>query len=77
MITISSLLTVTALGPLAINIGGVVKDVGLTYLGFAFFDDIQPTALVLSGLVVSFLGAAYYSYDKYQASVQPKPTKIE
>jgi hypothetical protein len=39
-ITITSLLTVTICGPLAINIAGTIKDVALTYAGFLFFDDV-------------------------------------
>jgi hypothetical protein len=37
MITMTSLLTVTICGPLAVNISGTMKDVALTYAGFVFF----------------------------------------
>lgn len=40
IITIFSLLVVALGGPIAMNITGNVRDVGLTYIGFILFDDI-------------------------------------
>ena len=67
-ITITSLLTVTVCGPLAINIAGTIKDVGLTYAGFLFFEDVKASSSVMIGLGFSFAGAIFVSYDKYKQS---------
>ena len=66
-ITMTSLLTVTICGPLAVNISGTMKDVALTYAGFAFFENVQATNNVILGLIFSFSGAAAYSYDRYKS----------
>ena len=42
---------------MALNVAGTLKDVGLTYVGFLFFDDIKPTISVITGLGISFTGA--------------------
>ena len=63
-ITMAIMLTVTVCGPVAINISGVFKDIGLTYAGFILFDDAKTTPSVLIGLAISFLGAAFLSYEK-------------
>jgi len=65
-ITITSILTVTLAGPLAINIAGTLKDGALTYAGFLFFDDIKASISVLTGLGISFTGALSYVALKYQ-----------
>ena len=65
LITISATLTTTVCGPLALNIAGTLKDVGLTYAGFILFDGVKATPSVLIGLGLSFLGAAYMVYFKY------------
>ena len=39
LINISQLLTNSLCGPLGTNIAGTLKDVALTYIGFAFFGD--------------------------------------
>jgi len=62
-------------GPLALNIAGTLKDVGLTYAGFVLFDDVKVTNNVLAGLVLSFLGASYmvkFKYDQSQETAKPK-----
>ena len=56
-IVMTSILTVTTGGPMALNVAGTLKDVGLTYVGFLFFDDIKPTISVITGLGISFTGA--------------------
>jgi hypothetical protein len=65
VITMTSILTVTTGGPLAINIAGILKDVGLTYAGFLFFDDVKATISVLIGLALSFSGALVFLGTKY------------
>jgi len=65
IITLSILCVVQVGGPILVNVTGIVKDVVLTYLGFMFFDDIQPTTMVLTGLAVSFAGATLALVDKY------------
>ena len=67
LITMFNLLTVMLVGPLAINIGGIIKDVLLTYLGFILFSDATLTAKVAAGLLMSFLGAIIFTYDKVTA----------
>ena len=42
-----------------VNVVGTIKDVLLTYAGFAFFDDSNCSQLVLLGLAVSFAGAGF------------------
>ena len=58
LITIFSTLTVTVCGPIAINIAGTLKDVGLTYAGFVFFE-AEATRNTLIGIGLSFTGASY------------------
>lgn len=69
-ITMTSLLTVTICGPLAVNISGTIKDVALTYVGFAFFDNVIASASVIVGLCFSFTGATFYSYDRYKSILE-------
>ena len=57
LFSFSIAITVALAGPLALNITGIIKDVFLTYAGFIFFDDVQPTWPVLIGLALSFAGA--------------------
>ena len=65
LITMTSLLTVTVCGPLAVNISGTIKDVALTYAGFVFFENVVANGSVVTGLLFSFGGATFYSYDRY------------
>lgn len=66
-ITMTSLLTVTICGPLAVNISGTMKDVALTYAGFVFFENVKASVPVIVGLCFSFAGATFYSYDRYKS----------
>jgi hypothetical protein len=66
LITISATLTTAVCGPLALNIAGTLKDVGLTYAGFILFDDVKITTNVMIGLSLSFVGASYLVYYKYE-----------
>jgi hypothetical protein len=71
-ITMTSLLTITICGPIAVNISGTMKDVALTYAGFAFFDNVIASPSVIAGLCSSFGGAAFYSYDRYKSLTSAK-----
>ena len=67
VITMSILLTITLCGPIALNISGTLKDVILTAAGFFFFpDDVQVSPSLFVGLTFSFIGATYFSYNKYK-----------
>jgi len=72
MITIFTLLTVTACGPFALNISGTTKDAVLTYLGFILFDDIMPTTMILIGITMSFCGAVTIIYINVKSSEAKK-----
>ena len=61
----SSLLTVMIYGPFAINFAGVLGHIFLTFLGLIFFKDVDASINLYIGLVVSFIGALYFSYTKY------------
>ena len=65
LIMMTTILTVTLAGPIAINIAGILKDGVLTYAGFLFFDDIKATPSVMAGLGISFSGALSYLAYKY------------
>ena len=51
----------------SLNITGILKDVFLTYAGFIFFDDVQPTPYILIGLGLSFIGAIKCVHSKHKA----------
>lgn len=61
-ITVATILTVTICGPSSLNAAGIIKDVGLTYVGFVLFEDAKATTNVLTGLLFSFCGALYFAY---------------
>ena len=63
VITLSILLVCTTCSPVAVNITGTLKDVLLTYLGFAFFKNIKMSLALAGGLVLSFSGAGMYAFD--------------
>jgi len=71
LITMTALLCVTINGPISMNITGIFKDVGLTFAGFLFFSDAKVTPSNLIGMSLSFVGAAYFCYHRYQASIKP------
>ena len=68
LLSFSIAITVAIGGPLALNVTGIMKDVFLTYAGFIFFDDTEPTAYVLIGLTLSFVGAIKTIHSKFKAS---------
>ena len=53
--------------PLLITLGNT-KDVVLTYIGYALFDDAKFSLQVAAGLFINFLGCGYYMYDSYSKS---------
>jgi len=57
VLTLSVLSVCATGGPIMVNVTGTIKDVFLTYVGFAFFNDTKVTESVLLGLTLSFAGA--------------------
>ena len=57
--TLAMLSLVVVGGPIMINIVGTMKDVLLTYIGFAVFQDMELTNMVLGGLAISFAGSSH------------------
>ena len=64
LITITTVLVSAVCGPVANNVSGTLKDIGLTYAGFVFFDDIKVTKSVLAGLGLSFAGAVFLAWNR-------------
>lgn len=77
LINMFTLLCVTVNGPISSNITGIFKDVGLTVLGFAFFKDAKATPQILLGISLSFIGATYYVWIKYQINKKKEVDKIK
>jgi len=75
LITICALMTVTVCGPIAMNISGSLKDVVLTMIGFALFDDANATPMLLAGLLISFIGAAYFTFKNVTRLMEPSTEK--
>ena len=69
LITNFAILTVSLCGPIAFNIAGNSKDIVLTFVGFALFDDVKPTPMNITGLTLSFIGAIHYTYDKVMTTL--------
>lgn len=64
-----TILTVTIAGSDGINITGILKDVGLTYVSLLLFKDVTVTSELLGGLSLSFCAAIVYIYLKFTASL--------
>ena len=58
-ITLSMLSVIILAGPIIVNVIGNIKDIVLTYLGFALFNDQELTMVVALGLALSFCGASH------------------
>jgi hypothetical protein len=58
------LLVVTLCGPLYINIAGTTKDIILSFVGIAIFQDQKLSVPFFIGLVMSFGGVSYFTYAK-------------
>eukprot|EP00357_Protocruzia_adherens_P018967 CAMPEP_0115006142 /NCGR_PEP_ID=MMETSP0216-20121206/20307_1 /TAXON_ID=223996 /ORGANISM="Protocruzia adherens, Strain Boccale" /LENGTH=224 /DNA_ID=CAMNT_0002372635 /DNA_START=1161 /DNA_END=1835 /DNA_ORIENTATION=+ len=54
--------------PMATSITGNVKDIFLTALSFMAFADVQVNNMLITGLVLSLMGALTYSYAKISAT---------
>ena len=67
MLTFSQALCTTVNSPLATAITGNVKDIALTIIGIVCFNDVQLTPLLVFGLLLSLIGAIFYSGSKLQA----------
>jgi hypothetical protein len=67
VITMNILLVVTICGPIAINVAGTFKDIILTFVGIAIFQDQKLTTSFLIGLALSFSGAGIFTYNKVSA----------
>ncbi len=63
-------LCATTNSPLATAITGNVKDIAGTLIGWALFGGFVATVNSVTGLAVSFVGAALYSYVKLRGSLQ-------
>ena len=70
VITMNILLVVTICGPIAINVAGTFKDIILTFVGIAIFQDQKLTATFLIGLSLSFSGAGILTYNKVSAKYE-------
>jgi ABC-type cobalamin transport system permease subunit len=77
LITINSLLCLTLCGPVAVNICGILKDVVLTAVGFAFFKTREVTASTAIGIGLSFVGASYFLYATYQKRKQEEKERFK
>ena len=58
--TYLTLMAVTVAGSDGVNISNILKDVGLTFIGFVYFDDVQLTIEIVVGLSISFVAALFY-----------------
>ena len=65
-ITLSMLSVIILAGPIIVNVIGNIKDIVLTYLGFALFNDQELTMVVALGLAVSFCGASHTLITKFK-----------
>ena len=67
VITMNILLVVTICGPVALNVAGTSKDIILTFVGIAIFQDQKLSAPFLIGLALSFSGAGLFTWGKVAA----------
>lgn len=58
---------------LATSVTGNVKDILATFVGAAAFNDFTPTMYSVSGIAVSFVGAAIFSWAKLVEMQAAKP----
>lgn len=75
MLTLALLSLVMVGGPIQVNIVASLKDILLTYAGFAFFNDSECTTLMLSGLAISFVGVCYALQTKLKLVAQEKQSE--
>ena len=67
IITMNVLLMVIVCGPIALNVTGTFKDLILTFVGIAIFNDQKLTPSFLVGIALSFTGAGLFTYQKVTA----------
>lgn len=72
LMTYAIVLCNTVNSPLATATTGNVKDLGSSVIGWVLFGGFVATTSSILGLLLSFLGAGYYSYLKLQG-MQNKP----
>jgi len=65
IITLSIILCNTLCNPIAPHITRTIKDAVLTYIGFAFFENVNMSNALMIGLLVSFVGAIVYLWDSW------------
>jgi drug/metabolite transporter (DMT)-like permease len=65
-ITYIVFLCTTVNGPLVTSITGNAKDILQTVLGALLFQDFTPTVKNVSGILISFAGAGFFSFLKLQ-----------
>lgn len=51
-------------GPIALNVTGTAKDLILTFVGIAIFNDQKITPAFIVGISLSFTGAGIFTYQK-------------
>ena len=63
----------------ATSVTGNVKDILATFVGAFAFNDFTPTAYSVSGIAVSFVGAAAFSWAKLaeMRPAKPPPVAVE
>ena len=54
-------------GPIALNVTGTAKDLILTFVGIAIFNDQKLTPAFIVGISLSFTGAGIFTYQKVTA----------
>merc|ERR1712193_394557 len=54
-------------GPIALNVTGTFKDIILTFVGIAIFNDQKLTPSFLIGIGLSFTAAGLFTYQKVAA----------
>jgi hypothetical protein len=72
LLTYSSILCTTFNSPLAMSVTGNVKDVASTVLGAVLFPGFTATAKNVGGLGLTFVGAGYYTFIKFNESNSTK-----
>ena len=68
-ITYIVFLCTTVNGPLVTSITGNAKDIVQTILGAFLFNDFTPTIQNMAGILISFMGAGYFSYIKLREAL--------
>ncbi|CDW73393.1 udp-sugar transporter sqv-7-like [Stylonychia lemnae] len=76
-ITLSTLLVVNLCSPFMLNINGNFKNILSAALGFVMFNDQKPTFLVVSGILVGFMGSCLYAYDELMQLRLKRKTKYD